>query len=39
MIKAVDSTAAYVAGRSRADLDTDSMLLFALVRAAAVLGN
>jgi uncharacterized protein with HEPN domain len=38
MITAVDSIAAFVAGRSRADLDTDSTLHFPLVRAIEIVG-
>jgi len=39
MIDAADSLAEFVAGRKRADLDADRMLLFAIVRAIEVLGE
>lgn len=39
MIDAAESIAAFIAGRQRADLDTDRMLLFAVVRAIEVIGE
>lgn len=39
MIEAADAVAAFIAGRDRGALDTDRMLLFALVRAVEVLGE
>ncbi|MEJ0018515.1 MAG: HepT-like ribonuclease domain-containing protein [Acetobacteraceae bacterium] len=39
MIKAADTVATFIAGRVRADLDVDTMLLFALVRAIEVIGE
>jgi len=39
MIDATDSLAQFVAGRKRGDLDTDRMLLFAIVRAIEVVGE
>jgi uncharacterized protein with HEPN domain len=33
MLEAAETAARFIAGRARADLDTDQMLLFALVRA------
>jgi uncharacterized protein with HEPN domain len=39
MIEAAEAVEAFVAGRHRADLDTDRMLLFALVRAIEVIGE
>jgi len=39
MLEAVDLVAAFIAGRSRPDLDTDRMLLFALVRAVEIIGE
>ena len=39
MIEAAESAAQFVAGRSRADLDTDRMLLFAVVRAIEIIGE
>src|SRR5262249_54570579 len=39
MIEATETALRFVAGRQRADLDSDSMILFALVRAIEVLGE
>jgi uncharacterized protein with HEPN domain len=39
LVDAADAAAEFVRGRSRTDLDTDRMLLFALVRAVEVLGE
>ena len=39
MIEAAESAAQFIAGRSRSDLDTDRMLLFAVVRAIEVVGE
>jgi uncharacterized protein with HEPN domain len=39
MVEAGESAVQFVAGRQRADLDEDRMLLFALVRAIEVLGE
>ena len=39
MIEAAESAINFVTGRHRADLDSDQMLLFALVRAIEVLGE
>jgi uncharacterized protein with HEPN domain len=39
VLAAVNSARNFVAGRSRADLDTDEMLLFALVRAVEIIGE
>ncbi|MBI3155108.1 MAG: DUF86 domain-containing protein [Burkholderiales bacterium] len=39
MVEAAETAAAFVAGRARADLDTDRMLLFAVVRAIEVVGE
>jgi uncharacterized protein with HEPN domain len=39
MVEAAESAAQFVAGRSRADLDTDRMLLFAVVRAIEIIGE
>ena len=33
MVEAAESAAQFIAGRSRSDLDSDRMLLFAVVRA------
>jgi uncharacterized protein with HEPN domain len=38
-LDACDSIGRFVAGRERRDLDTDEMLLFALVRAIEVIGE
>jgi uncharacterized protein with HEPN domain len=39
MIEAAETAQRFVAGRERADLDSDEMLLFALVRAIEVVGE
>jgi uncharacterized protein with HEPN domain len=39
MIDAADAMAAFVTGRAREDLDSDRMVLFAVVRAIEVLGE
>ncbi len=39
MIDAIESALDFVQGRTRADLDHDKMLLFALVRAVEVVGE
>jgi uncharacterized protein with HEPN domain len=39
MVEAGESAVQFVAGRQRGDLDTDRLLLFALVRAIEVLGE
>jgi uncharacterized protein with HEPN domain len=39
MIEAAEAALKFVAGRQRADLDSDRMLLFALVRAIEVVGE
>ena len=39
MIEAAETVARFVAGRQRSDLDTDQMLLFALVRAIEIIGE
>jgi uncharacterized protein with HEPN domain len=39
MIEAIDAAQAFVANRSRVDLDRDQMLLFALVRAVEIVGE
>jgi uncharacterized protein with HEPN domain len=39
MIEAAEVVETFVAGRSRADLDADRMLLFALVRAIEIIGE
>jgi uncharacterized protein with HEPN domain len=39
MIEAAESIATFISGRTRADLDTDRMLLFAVVRAIEILGE
>jgi uncharacterized protein with HEPN domain len=39
MLEAAEAVAGFIAGRDRAALDTDRMLLFALVRAVEVLGE
>jgi uncharacterized protein with HEPN domain len=38
MIEAAESAIEFVAGRQRSDLDTDRMLLFAVVRAIEIIG-
>jgi uncharacterized protein with HEPN domain len=39
MIEAIDAARRFVQGRGRADLDSDQMLLFALVRAVEIVGE
>jgi uncharacterized protein with HEPN domain len=39
MIEAAETARNFVSGRTRADLDTDRMLVFALVRAIEVVGE
>lgn len=39
MIEAIDAAQRFIQGRSRADLDNDQMLLFALVRAVEIVGE
>lgn len=39
LVDAADAAARFSAGRSRADLDHDEMLLFALVRAVEIVGE
>lgn len=39
MIDAADAAGRFMTGRQRADLDTDRMLLFAVVRAVEVIGE
>ncbi len=39
MIEAAEQASRFVAGRTRDDLDTDPMLLFALVRAIEIVGE
>jgi uncharacterized protein with HEPN domain len=39
MVEAAEATQRFVARRTRADLDTDQMLLFALVHAITVIGE
>ena len=39
MIEAAEQVRSFVAGRERPDLDTDRMLLFALVRAIEIIGE
>ena len=39
MIEAAESAIQFVSGRSRSDLDTDRMLLFAVVRAIEIVGE
>jgi uncharacterized protein with HEPN domain len=39
MIEAIEAAIRFTAGRPRADLDADTMLLFALVRAVEVVGE
>jgi uncharacterized protein with HEPN domain len=39
MIEAAEAVGAFVAGRHRADLDADRMVLFALVRAIEIIGE
>jgi len=39
MIEAAESALQFVSGRARPDLDTDRMLLFAVVRAVEIIGE
>ncbi|EXI71442.1 MAG TPA: DUF86 domain-containing protein [Candidatus Accumulibacter sp.] len=39
MIEAAESTQKFIAGRERADLDRDQMLVFAIVRAVEIIGE
>lgn len=39
MIEAAESAIEFVSGRERSDLDTDRMLLFAVVRAIEIIGE
>jgi uncharacterized protein with HEPN domain len=39
MLEAADAATGFMAGRSRADLDSDRMLMFAVVRAIEVVGE
>jgi len=39
MIEAAETALSFVAGRDRADLDSDQMLFFALVRAIEIVGE
>ncbi len=39
MIEAAEAAAGFIAGRQRSDLDSDRMLLFALVRAIEIIGE
>jgi uncharacterized protein with HEPN domain len=39
MVEAAEHALGFVAGRTRSDLDTDRMLLFALVRAVEIIGE
>ena len=39
MIEAAEDALGFVAGRTRSDLDTNRMLLFALVRAVEIIGE
>ena len=39
MIEAAENVQEFVAGRQRADLDTDRMLVFAIVRAVEIIGE
>ena len=39
MVEAAETTQRFIAGRRRSDLDTDQMLLFALVRAVEIIGE
>jgi uncharacterized protein with HEPN domain len=39
MVDAAEAAAQFVAGRRRTDLDTDRMLLFALVRSIEIIGE
>jgi uncharacterized protein with HEPN domain len=39
MIEAAEAAQRFIAGRQRVDLDTDEVLLFALVRAVEIIGG
>jgi uncharacterized protein with HEPN domain len=39
MIEAAEAAQRFIAGRQRVDLDTDEVLLFALVRAVEIIGE
>jgi uncharacterized protein with HEPN domain len=39
MADAIEAASQFIAGRSRSDLDTDRMLVFALVRAVEIIGE
>ncbi len=39
MIEAAETTQRFIAGRQRADLDSDAMLLFAVVQALQIIGE
>ena len=39
MVEAAGDAARFMAGRTRADLDTDRMLLFALIRCIEIIGE
>jgi uncharacterized protein with HEPN domain len=39
MLEAAENAQHFIAGKNRADLDTDPMLLFALVRAIEIIGE
>ena len=39
MFEAAENAQDFISGKSRADLDTDPMLLFALVRAIEIIGE
>jgi uncharacterized protein with HEPN domain len=39
MLEAAENAQRFISGKSRADLDTDPMLLFALVRAIEIIGE
>ena len=39
MLDAAETAINFISGKSRADLDTDKMLLFALVRAVEIIGE
>ncbi len=39
MLEAIDDAASFIAGRQRSELDSDKMLLFALVRCVEIVGE
>ena len=39
MVEAAGDAASFIAGRARTDLDTDRMLLFALIRCIEIIGE